>query len=114
MARRPDPALRRRWRELISLHLDSGMTIARFCDQHQISTASFYLWRRKLEADAATDDGFVSVEVVDARTTHEPFRIHLAAGAVVEIPSGDRDALLGVVEQLNRTADELVSGEEGR
>ena len=117
MARRPDPALRQWWRELISLQPDSGLTIAQFCDQHGISTASFYLWRRKLDAtngpttEGPPVDGFLSVEVIDANTCGNPFRVHLAHGAVVEIPTDQRDVLLSVVRQLSLAGEDTQRNE---
>jgi hypothetical protein len=114
MARRPDPALPQWWRELISLQTDSGMNIAQFCHSQQISTAAFYRWRRKLkDIKPPPEDRFLSVQVVGENTTDAPFRVHLAGGAVVEIPSPHRDVLLGLVEKLHRV-DEPVQSEDSR
>lgn len=113
MARLPDPALRQWWRELISQPADSGMTIAQFCDAHRISTASFYLWRRKLQDDPPAQDGFLSVQVVGTTNPSEPFRVHLLGGAVIEIPNGNDDVLLGIVEQLTRLSGPVGNKKEG-
>ena len=60
MARLPDPATRQRWQRLIHLYDDAGCSIADFCDLHEVSTGSFYAWRRRLDAHAP-NDGFLKV-----------------------------------------------------
>lgn len=109
MARLPDPARAQWWRECISQQPDSGLSIAAFCDHHQISTTSFYAWRRRLPDEEPAIAGFVSVEVVDSERTREPFRIHLAGGTLVEIPVGQSSVLLDVVEQLRHAGEGGVS-----
>ena len=92
------------------------MTIAQFCDCHQISTASFYSWRRKLATSdppteaitLAPSDRFLNVEVIQTASIEMPFRVHLS-GAVIEIPAQHRDALLGVVGQLQQAAQATQS-----
>lgn len=41
-----------RWRELIDRQVDSGLSLAGFCAQAQLSVASFYQWRTRLRAQA--------------------------------------------------------------
>lgn len=109
MARLPDPAVRRRWEERMRLFEESGLSVVAFCEQEGFSTASFYLWRRKLfngagpgrravardRADLAGE--FVPVTVGSVR---ECFRVHFSGHAVVEIPVCESSTLLRVVEQL--------------
>jgi len=40
------------WRELIERRRSSGLSVARFCGEAGVSTASFYLWQRKLRGSA--------------------------------------------------------------
>lgn len=101
MARLPDPAVRRRWEKLVRLFDGSDLTVAEFCERHGVSTASFYLWRRKIRGRAEERGVFVPVAVEAAR---ECFRIHLGGRAVVEIPSCETAALLCVVDRLSETA----------
>lgn len=104
MARQPDPDLRRWWTELISEQPDSGLTIAQFCTANDISTASFYLWRRKLRAEPGKEPNrFLDVQIVDSTTGNDPFRIHLPGGATVEIPATHTDVLREVIGQLQAT-----------
>lgn len=41
------------WRELIERHRASGQTAVQFCKKAGVSTASFYTWKRKLNAAIA-------------------------------------------------------------
>ncbi|MEQ9407727.1 MAG: hypothetical protein RIK87_08360 [Fuerstiella sp.] len=109
MARLPDPAVRRCWEERMLLFEQSDLSVVDFCEQEGVSTASFYLWRRKIGGEAkprrqtvARDradlaDGFVPVTVEPVR---ECFRICFSDRAVVEIPVSASAALLQVVERL--------------
>jgi hypothetical protein len=49
--RRPDPATRQRWQQRLHRFRDSGLTVPAFCDREGVSTASFYVWRRRLRHD---------------------------------------------------------------
>jgi|HubBroStandDraft_4_1064222.scaffolds.fasta_scaffold578935_1 hypothetical protein len=48
MARTPDPQLHALWRERLRRQVDSGLTIAQFCAQEGLSTATFHSWKRRL------------------------------------------------------------------
>src|SRR5262245_31011664 len=50
--RRSDPATHRRWQQRLDRFRTSGLTVADFCEREGISTASFYAWRRRFEADS--------------------------------------------------------------
>ena len=49
-----DPALERRWRERVARWSTSGLSVRAYCRQHGLIEASFYSWKRELQArDAA-------------------------------------------------------------
>lgn len=113
MARLPDPAVRRRWEARIRSFEQSGLSVVEFCERNDVSTASFYLWRRKLR-DSRTNVrpdrpaktgtvGFVPV-TVNGAAARECFRICFANDVVVEVPVAETDTLLRVLEQLADTA----------
>ena len=43
------------WQTLIEQQLDSGLSAARFCNQHDIGYASFCSWRKRLFATTAPE-----------------------------------------------------------
>ena len=49
MPRPSDPNLAALWRERIRRQAQSGLTIARFCAQEQLSVALFHYWKRRLQ-----------------------------------------------------------------
>jgi transposase-like protein len=53
--RRPYPATHHRWQQRLDRFRKSGLAVAHFCEREGISTASFYAWRRRLQADMAPD-----------------------------------------------------------
>lgn len=110
MSRLPDPAVRRRWEDRLRSFEQSGLSVVEFCERNGVSTASFYLWRRKIR-DASTSShnssdhagAFVPVTVESA--ARECFRVRLADRAVVEIPASESATLLRVVERLAADCD---------
>ncbi len=50
MARKVNQALREEWRTRIEGQRQSGLTVAKFCHREGVSPATFYQWRRKLQA----------------------------------------------------------------
>jgi transposase len=62
MARLPDAGKQRRWLELMRLWQQSQLTVYEFCEQHRLSEASFYSWRRVLKQRG----------LLQARTTRQP------------------------------------------
>ncbi len=100
MARLPDPATRQRWQRLIRLYDDAECSIADFCDLHEVSSASFYAWRRRLAAHAQ-NDGFLKVEVADLKPASDhAVTVHFGCGSRLEIDSRDTATLLHVVDRL--------------
>jgi len=100
MARQPDPAVRSRWLSLVQLQSQSDLTIAGFCEFHNVSTASFYLWRRKLAQEQPAAPAFLPVDVCDRGRPDSLVRIRFECGAVAEIPSDDPHALVTVIGKL--------------
>ncbi len=82
MGRKPSPATRERWRLLIEAFESSPLTAVDFCQQHDVSTASLYLWRRRFRestADAASQLALtISPEPTQAATL---IPVHLNASS---------------------------------
>ena len=100
MARQPDPAVRSRWLSLVQLQSQSGLTVTEFCESHGVSTASFYLWRRRLAQEPPATPAFVPVDVRDCAKPDSLVRIRFECGAVAEIPSDDPRTLATVIDRL--------------
>ena len=86
-----DPALERRWRDLIARWERSDLTVRDFCFDHRISEPSFYAWRRELaardrEARQATPPLPTLVPVRVAPPT--VIEVVLPTGVVVRVPAG--------------------------
>ena len=109
MARLPDPAVRRRWKQRFREFERSGLTVVEFCQQLDVSTASFYLWKRKLrDADNDTDPSaspgrFVPVTVDHEVPREDCFRIRFAGNVIIEVPARESETLLRAVERLAAT-----------
>jgi len=91
--RRPDPATPRRWQQRLDRFRRSGLSVADFCDREGISTASFYTWRRRLQADPALNTAdephLVPVRLVPPPPS-APVELLLPSGVVVRL-SPDTD-----------------------
>ena len=124
MARRADPELGARWRELVEAWSLSSLTVSAFCSVHGISTASFYNWRRKLMAadyesgeriaepnqDAAQPGAFLPVELTTTEVGDPSEAVAQAGSAMVrivfpseiriEVPASDRALVLSIITAL--------------
>lgn len=100
MARLPDPAVYTRWSRLIQRHQQSDLTIADFCDQHGVSTASFYQWRRKIRKQAQQRGEFFAVEVGLPRESTRDVTVRFPCGTQIELDAADTDNLRLVIDRL--------------
>ena len=41
------------WRELIAEHADGELTVEELCRRHDVSVASYYVWKRKLKLQSS-------------------------------------------------------------
>lgn len=108
MARLPDPAVHKRWTRLIQQHEQSGLTIAEFCQLHEVSTASFYQWRRKTRNQSDPRGEFLAVEVSESRSSARDVRVNFPCGTQIEIDADDTQSLLLVVDRLAVRANEAA------
>jgi hypothetical protein len=106
MARLPNPAVRQRWSRLIQLHEHSDLSIAEFCDSHDVSTGSFYRWKRKLRDQAVQDGEFLAVQIDQPRPQFGGTKIHFPCGTQIELDSCDADSLMSIVDRLLPQATE--------
>jgi transposase-like protein len=101
-----DKKRERYWRELIGRQRASGQTVAGFCRQAGVSDASFYTWRRRLHANAASVErnrrpnsgkeearapmaSLVPVQVVaDPNASDTTVEIHLPGAVMLRISPG--------------------------
>ena len=97
------------WQQVVAQQRTSGLSINRFCAQEGLATATFYLWKRRLEQGpggrgaAPASVGFTPVRV-------EPEVAPLAAPGGIEIllPHDRRVRLSGRVDR-QQLADVLAA-----
>jgi len=92
MPRLPDPKRALQWRQRLNRFERSELTIAEFCRLEGFSTASFYLWRRKLrDRELSHGPAFVPVPLDTNQlpcNDRQGLQIDLPGGAVINVPSG--------------------------
>ena len=85
------------WRGVLERQRESGLSIRRFCREHQVSEASFHSWKRKLAANDCNDA--ISAEDGDQKQPAKsqvaekaenaamfiPVRVSAAGGSTLEI-----------------------------
>ena len=91
MGRNAGRVRKRDWRDLIKRQRRSGVPVAAFCREHQVSTASFYRWRARLDEGRPPREGsevsFVPVAVEPMWSTRRSeFSLQLPNGVQVCIP----------------------------
>lgn len=88
MPRGSNPRVRQVWRERLRRFQNSTTTVARFCEAEQVSTASFYAWRKRLaqERDGArAEAAFLAVKMP---LTQAEVCVQLPGGATLELREG--------------------------
>ena len=83
---------RERWRRRIAKQASSGLSVAEFCRQQEVSQASFYQWRKKLRETTA-QESFVPMAIVASAAVS----VELPCGAVVRLPAGDERSLAQII-----------------
>jgi len=94
------------WRLLLAEWRRSGLSVQAFCRSHDLSEASFYLWRRKLEPAHRPKPAFLSVNVLPDSTL-EPstlgVEVVLGKGRTLRVrPGFDSHTFIRVVDLLER------------
>jgi transposase-like protein len=135
MARKVNQALREEWRTRIEGQRQSGLTVAKFCHREGVSQATFYQWRRKLQARRPPQAKKAPVrQKKRARTNREenspttppslPFvqlplssgaaclwiEVVLAEGTVVRLPQQNLAALQTVLQTLGAAPASATGG----
>jgi hypothetical protein len=95
MARVANTAQAAEWAERLRRFEASGLTVARFCKAERVSTASLYLWRKKLGKRPATkvprphSQAFRPVDVLPSSVAQaqRPTTIRLPEGMEIELGS---------------------------
>ena len=84
MARKASLEVRRQWRRRLGRFAGSKLSVAEFCRREEVSVASFYQWRKKLDASGETG--------LDDRNTTQPtfLPVQVAATASLQVafPNG--------------------------
>ncbi len=132
MARQIDQKLHDLWRRRIARQRRGSLSVAAFCEQEHVSTASFYAWKRKLDGRGSSQTAAVTrppsarstsaAGTTVSRKTGSPFvqvplaaapaspwiEIVLAEGAVVRLPQQNLAALQTVLQSLNGVTSSMV------
>ncbi len=60
------------WGEIIARHRESGVPIAAFCEQEEISRSAFALWKRKLRRSREKPATFVELRRPSTKSAVKP------------------------------------------
>ena len=84
------------WRTILNEQQTSGLTIIDYCREHQLSTSSFYVFRKKL---GITSSSFVRTQVTQqVELVTQQSLIELTLGkATLKLPSNTSATYLGQV-----------------
>lgn len=91
------------WRQLISEHKQSGLSVKAFCGKHGVGEALFYSWRKRLAEEQPVRFALVATDgVVASAPALQPLQLVLAGGERLEIRPGIDAATLRTVLTLLR------------
>lgn len=108
MPRKPDPELRRRWRNLLAQFDPQRHSVAQFCRARDISVASFYKWRKILATESSPH--LIPVYVRDQAAPPSPPSqtqaaavVRIGSHTVIEIADHQTERLTEIIIALART-----------
>jgi hypothetical protein len=78
------------WRGRLARFQSSGMAVAAFCGREGVSTASFYLWRKKLEGKRGGKPAGFQAVLVKPAAMPVPVMSPVPAAMIVQLPGGIR------------------------
>ena len=73
------------WKNLVEQQITSGLSVPKFCDQHQLSTKYFYA-RKAIIAKDNNGAGFIQADIITKQTTfitqpvEYPIKLNLPVG----------------------------------
>ena len=77
---------RQHWADIISQHANSGISVADFCQQHQIAEHTFYYWRKKFSDKPATTLHPILLQETTPNQTAS-VNVHFPNGLRIELPA---------------------------
>ena len=92
------------WRRIVERQAKSGLTIACFCEREDVSTASFYNWRRRLAEECDDRPAFVPVQVQQP-DGGSALEIVLPGAVMIRVPDGTaRQTIVDALAAVEATA----------
>ena len=86
------------WLDLMDHQTESGLSIAAFCQKHNLSRHQFYYWRKRL-AKNSKSNGFV--QLIPTEQPQNGIKIYLSESPYIEVQPGfDPHTLQAVVKAL--------------
>jgi hypothetical protein len=86
------------WLELMNHQAESGLTIAAFCQKHEISRHRFYYWRKRL-GKSKKSNGFI--QLIPSVKEENRITIYFGEPPYIEVQPGfDPQTLKEVVKAL--------------
>ena len=85
-----------KWSSRIVNCRGSGMTVAKWCEQHGIPRSTYYTWQRKVYHAVSTESSFVEVpmEVEHSETPGDTIATVSVGGITAEIHTGADEATM--------------------
>ena len=124
MARGPRLDKEIEWRERLARFGQAGTSVVQFCADEDVSTPSFYAWRRRLSGDTDTlpraegsarcsnqrQDCFAPVRVIGQVQGGNQVTVWLRGGTRLDIPLADANAVATLLGALVRADAERAGG----
>ena len=111
MASSRDAAKRRAWETRFARYRDSGLSVAKFCQQEGVSLNTFYYWSKRLKAPSGRRSPCVAAASRPALSTPDRsvsgavVRFRWKTGVEVSVPADCLEAIRCLAESLAKAGD---------
>lgn len=75
------------WQQMVGKQVESGLSVGKFCAARKLSEASFYQWKKKLQATSESNV-VVPVKIIEHQLAQQPgqvVRISTPSGFVLRV-----------------------------
>lgn len=82
---------------LVQQQEQSGLTIGRFCTEHNLKLNTFHYWRKRYKETNSSSKGFIAIRSFAHADASAPIRVSYPNGVNVDLSSADLSLIVSLI-----------------